>query len=97
MRTCAEFKDTLRARDGNSLYPLEQMRFVELIQPLAVAFADNGGSPLFVELFDKLHRYWGSPDQTLDECDPNLPPTRRCSPPALPIPSSSIRMYGVCC
>lgn len=81
LRTCARFEDTLRYRDGNALYPLEQMRFVELVQPMAEAFHDNGASHLFVELFDTLHIHWGSPQQTKEECDPNLPPThaRWCS------------------
>jgi hypothetical protein len=81
LRTCQRFEDTLRFRDGNALYPLEQMQFVELVQPMAEAFHDNGASHLFVEMFDKLHIHWGSPEQTKEECDPGLDPShaRWCS------------------
>jgi hypothetical protein len=81
LRTCSKFEDTLRYRDGNGLYPLEQMQFVELVQPMAEAFHNNGASNLFVELFDKLHIHWGSPEQTKEECDPSLDPShaRWCS------------------
>ncbi len=81
LRSCKHFEDTLRHRDGNALYPLEQLQFVELVQPMAEAFHNNGASHLFVELFDKLHVHWGSPDQTKEECDPSLDPShaRWCS------------------
>ena len=75
LRTCNTFEDTLRYRDGNALYPLEQMQFVELIEPMARAFHDNGASDQFVELFDQLHIHWGSPEQSKEECDPTLDPS----------------------
>ena len=73
LRQCASFGDTLRGRDHDALFPLEQLGFVESIRPLAAAFADNDASPQFVQLFDVLHLHWGSPAQTEDECDPALP------------------------
>jgi len=81
LRKCASFKDTLRGRDNNSLFPLELMDFIGSVQPLAAAFADHGQPLLFVELFDTMHKHWGSSKQTLEECDPKLPKTdsRWCS------------------
>jgi hypothetical protein len=73
LRTCTSFKDTLRGRDANSLFPLGQLGFVESITPLAAAFADHDQPLLFVELFDTMHLHWGSPKQSKDECDPSLP------------------------
>lgn len=81
LRKCTNFKDTLRGRDNNDLFPLELMEFVASVGPLAAAFADHGQPLLFVELFDTLHRHWGSAKQTKEECDPTLPKTdaRWCS------------------
>jgi hypothetical protein len=70
LRTCASFDDSIRGRDPNALFPLETLDFIKDVQPLAAAFADHGGSLLFVDLFDKMHLHWGSPAQTLAECDP---------------------------
>lgn len=60
LRKCASFDDTLRGRDDNALFPLEQLDFIRRIGPLAAAFADHGGNLLFVDLFDALHVHWGS-------------------------------------
>lgn len=81
LRKCANYKDTIRARDSNDLFPLELMDFIASVGPLAAAFADHGQPLLFVELFDTMHRHWGSPKQTAEECDPKLPKTdfRWCS------------------
>ncbi len=70
LRTCASFADTLRGRDANAIFPLEQLDFIKDIGPLAAAFADHGAPLLFVELFDTLHYHWGSPRQSTDECSP---------------------------
>jgi hypothetical protein len=70
LRTCGSFDDTIRGRDLNALFPLETLDFIKDVQPLAAAFADHGGSLLFVDLFDKMHVHWGSPAQSLVECDP---------------------------
>ncbi len=75
LRKCASFKDTLRGRDNDALFPLEQMGFIASVGPLAAAFADHGQALSFVELFDTLHRHWGSSRQTKEECDPSLPKT----------------------
>jgi len=81
LRKCTSFKDTLRGRDNNDLFPLELMDFVASVGPLAAAFADHAQPLLFVELFDTMHRHWGSAKQTKEECDPSLPKTnaRWCS------------------
>lgn len=81
LRQCSTFADTLRGRDADALFPLEQLGFLEASKPLARAFADSGSNLLFVELFDTLHRHWGSPAQSKDECDPGAPRTsaRWCS------------------
>ena len=68
LRSCASFKDTIRGRDGDALFPLEQLGFLEAAKPLAQAFHDNEANFLFVDLFDTLHLHWGSPKQTADEC-----------------------------
>jgi len=75
------FDYTIRGRDDNALFPLELMGFVESVSPLAAAFADHNQPLLFVELFDTLHRHWGSPKQSKAECDPTVPKTdaRWCS------------------
>ena len=70
LRTCASFADTLRGRDSNALFPLEQLDFIKDVGPLAAAFADHGAPLLFVELFDTLHYHWGSAQQTAAECSP---------------------------
>lgn len=82
LRRCAPgSKDSLHARDPNALFPLEQLGFLEAARPLAQAFYDNGANLLFVDLFDTLHRHWGSVAQSRDECDPDAPKTnaRWCS------------------
>ncbi len=81
LRKCTSFSDTIRGRDNNDLFPLELMNFVESVGPLAAAFADNNQPLLFVELFDTMHRHWGSAKQSKTECDPSLPKTnaRWCS------------------
>ena len=81
LRTCSSFDLTLRGRDPGGLFPLEQLGFIPNIKPLAAAFDDHGQALLFVQLFDTLHLHWGSPAQTLDECDPTLPKSdaRWCS------------------
>ncbi len=68
LRTCASFKDTIRGRDLDALFPLEQMNFLEASKPLAQAFYDNDANLLFVDLFDKLHLHWGSEKQSAEEC-----------------------------
>jgi hypothetical protein len=68
LRNCASFKDTIRGRDLDALFPLEQLNFLEASKPLAQAFHDNDANLLFVDLFDTLHLHWGSPKQTADEC-----------------------------
>ncbi|MFI5299923.1 MAG: hypothetical protein ACHREM_17685, partial [Polyangiales bacterium] len=81
LRKCASFADTLRGRDDNALFPLEQDDFIPTVGPLAAAFADNNASALFVTLFDTMHLHWGSTAQPADVCDPTLPKTdaRWCS------------------
>ncbi len=73
LRTCSSFDLTLRGRDPGGLFPLEQLNFIQNVQPLAAAFDDHGQPLLFVNLFDTLQLHWGSPAQTKDECDPTLP------------------------
>ena len=68
LRNCASFKDTIRGRDNDALFPLEQLDFLEAAKPLAQAFHDNDANLLFVDLFDTMHLHWGSPKQTADEC-----------------------------
>jgi len=81
MRRCERFEDTLRGRDPNGLFPLEQLDFLPLVQPLAKAFGKHEANGSFVGLLDVLHRHWGSSRQTREECDPNLPATeaRHCT------------------
>ncbi len=81
LRTCKSFDLTLRGRDPDALFPIEQQNFIQNVQPLAAAFDDHGQPLLFVQLFDTMHVHWGSPAQTKDECDPSLPKTdaRWCS------------------
>ncbi len=74
LRRCSNFSDTMRGRDTNALFPVEQNDFMTNIKPLAEAFGNyKPGNALFVELFDKLHVHWGSSQQTPDICDPTLP------------------------
>jgi hypothetical protein len=68
LRNCASFKDTIRGRDLDALFPLEELSFLEASKPLAQAFHDNDANLLFVDLFDKLHLHWGSPKQSAEEC-----------------------------
>lgn len=75
LRQCATFADTMRGRDSNALFPLEEFGFIEAAKPLARAFHDNDANLLFVDLFDVLHLHWGSPKQTKEECDPKAPRT----------------------
>lgn len=81
LRQCQTFAGTLRDRDPDALFPLEQFGFLESAKPLARAFQKNDANLLFVDLFDVLHRHWGSPQQSKEECDPSLPKTaaRWCS------------------
>jgi len=81
LRTCSSFDLTLRGRDPDALFPLEQLDFIQNVQPLAAAFDDHGQPLLFVDLFNTLHLHWGDALQTKDECDPTLPKTdaRWCS------------------
>ena len=81
LRQCATFADTLRGRDTNALFPLEELGFIEAAKPLARAFHDNDANLLFVDLFDVLHLHWGSKAQSPQECDPKAPKTnaRWCS------------------
>ena len=81
LRSCASFKDTIRGRDLDALFPLEQLDFLAAAKPLAKAFADNGASLLFVNVFDTLHLHWGSDKQSADECAKSGPRTdaRWCS------------------
>jgi hypothetical protein len=73
MRRCERFEDTLRGRDPDGLFPLEQLGFLDKLIPLAEAFGDHDATRSFVRLLDVLHRHWGSPRQTKLECDPSLP------------------------
>lgn len=73
LRQCASFADTLRGRDNNALFPLEKYDFIRNVQALAAAFDDHNKPLLFVELFDTLHRHWGSAAQPKDVCDPARP------------------------
>jgi hypothetical protein len=68
LRNCGSFKDTIRGRDNDALFPLEQLNFLEAAKPLAQAFHDNDANLLFVDLFDTMHLHWGSPKQSADEC-----------------------------
>ena len=81
LRECDRFEDTLRSRDRNALFPVEQLGFLDALKPLARAFGDHNGTPLFVELFTTMHLHYGSPGQSEDECDPSLPKSdgRWCS------------------
>jgi len=81
LRSCASFEDTIRGRDQDALFPLEQLNFLEAAKPLAKAFADNDANLLFVDLFDALHLHWGSDRQSAKECDRSAPRTnaRWCS------------------
>ncbi len=82
LRTCDNYSDTLRVRDANALFPVEQNDFVANIKPLAEAFGNYGdGAQLFIDLFENLHRHWASTAQSKDMCDPSLPHTdaRWCS------------------
>jgi hypothetical protein len=81
LRECDNFEDTLRSRDKNALFPVEQLGFLDALKPLARAFGDYNGTPLFVDLFVTLHLHYGSPAQSPVECDPNAPKTdgRWCS------------------
>ncbi|HVH45356.1 MAG TPA: hypothetical protein VM925_23545, partial [Labilithrix sp.] len=81
LRQCSGRDDTLRVRDSNALFPLEQHGFLEAAKPLALAFRYNDANLLFVDLFDTFHRHWGSEAQSKQECDPTAPKTnaRWCS------------------
>ncbi len=81
LRRCQNTEDLMRVRDMDALFALDDMDFVPKVRGLAAAFADNGQENLFVDLFDTLHRHWGTERQTRKECDPTLPKTnaRWCS------------------
>ena len=72
LRTCNAYKDTIRGRDLDALFPLERMSFLEAAKPLAQAFHDNDANLLFVDLFDTLHLHWGSEKQSAEECSKSL-------------------------
>jgi hypothetical protein len=73
LRRCQNTEDLMRVRDVDALFALDEMDFVPKVRGLAAAFADNGQDTLFVDLFDTLHRHWGTERQTRKECDPTLP------------------------
>ncbi len=73
IRQCSTFADTLRGRDLDALFPVEEMGFLQSSIPLAKAFHDNDANLLFVQLFDVLANHWGSAKQTKEECDPTAP------------------------
>lgn len=75
LRQCSSYKDSLHGRDQNALFPIEQLGFLESAKPLASAFHQNDSNLLFVNLFDVLHRHWGSAAQSKEECDKSLPKT----------------------
>ncbi len=81
LRHCQNTEDLMRVRDVDALFALDEMDFVPKVRGLAAAFADHGQDRLFVDLFDTLHRHWGTERQTRIECDPTLPSTsaRWCS------------------
>ncbi|MCU0690120.1 MAG: hypothetical protein MUF54_01835, partial [Polyangiaceae bacterium] len=81
LRKCDRYEDTLRGRDGDALVPLETMNFMELAKPIAAAFGDNHTPLLFSDALGVLHRHWGTPAQSKQDCDPGLPDThaRWCS------------------
>jgi hypothetical protein len=81
IRRCERYEDTLRGRDPNGLFPLEQLGFLEAVQPFAQAFDQHDATPVFVSFLDVLHRHWGTAEQSKDECDPSLPKShaRWCS------------------
>ena len=82
LRACDNYSETLRVRDANALFPVEQNDFVTNVKPLAAAFGNyEEGAQLFIDLFDNLHRHWGTTAQPKDVCDPTLPKTdaRWCS------------------
>jgi hypothetical protein len=81
LRRCQNTEDLMRVRDLDSLFALDEMDFVPKVRGLAAAFADHGQEDLFVDLFDTLHRHWGTERQTRTECDPTLPKSnaRWCS------------------
>ena len=81
LRECDRFEDTLRARDKNALFPVEQLGFLDALKPLARAFGDHNGTPLFVDLFVTMHLHYGTPQQSVEECDPSAPKSdgRWCS------------------
>ena len=73
LRTCKTPADTLRARDRNALFPVDELGFVPSLQPLAGAFDKHHQPLLFANLFDVLHLHWGSNKQPSTVCDPTLP------------------------
>ena len=70
LRKCPSFAETIRGRDQNALFPIEQNDFIKNVQALAAAFDDHKQPLLFVELFDTLHLHWGSKKQPKELCDP---------------------------
>jgi hypothetical protein len=73
LRTCKDVGDTLRARDVNALFPVDELGFVPSLRPLASAFDKHNQPILFANLFDVLHTHWGSNKQPSVVCDPTLP------------------------
>jgi hypothetical protein len=73
LRKCADVKDTLRARDPDALFPVDELGFTASLRPIAGAFDAHHLPLLFASLFDVLHIHYGSTKQTKQECDPSLP------------------------
>ena len=73
LRRCSTYADSIRARDPGYLFPLEELHFVENVQPLARAFDDHGAALLFVDLFDTLDVHWADSQVPIAECDPSQP------------------------
>ena len=75
LRSCANVGDTLRGRDRDALFPVDELGFVASLGPLASAFQAHNQPLLFAALFDNLHVHYGSVGQSTTECDPTLPHT----------------------
>lgn len=73
VRQCASRQDGVRVRDSNALFPIEQLGFLDALKPIALAFRASDANVAFVDLFDTLHRHWGSAAQPKDLCDPGAP------------------------
>jgi hypothetical protein len=61
LRSCRKSEDTLRARDGNALFPAVATGLLSgPLQPLAQALLRHQATDLFVRFADVLHQHWGS-------------------------------------